>query len=332
MMKTIKSLLLILLITSSFQSRSQNCCSGGVPMAGNLGLPAGESGSWQISVNYDLNLLRTLKEGTRTLELTTIDRLRTTQSALLSIGYNFTPRISLESFISYVRQARTITNNQLGTREFTYAQGLGDAALLVKYRVTAPANTGHIWQIGAGVKFPTGPSDQRRPDGIALSMDLQPGSGSWDGLFWTRYTHYFSFRPSMSFTANAAYSLRGTNPSYLETQTFQIGDDFQVLAGVADRFQIKGLIADPSISLRFRIAERDLNNGEELTNTGGAWIFWVPGFSLLITPSISWQSTIDIPLYAHIKGTQLTPSFRLNTGFFFQINSANNEDKLNIFE
>ncbi len=331
-MKIINLLLLIFLITSSFQLWSQNCCSGGVPMAGNLGLPAGESGSWQMSFNYDLNLLRTLKEGTRTLELTTIDRLRTTQSALLSIGYNFTPRISLESFISYVRQERTISNNQLDTREFTYAQGLGDAALLVKYRLTAPANTEHMWQIGAGVKFPTGPSDQRRSDGIALSMDLQPGSGSWDGLFWTRYIHHISFRPSMTFTANAAFSLRGTNPSYLETQTFQIGNDLQVLAGIADRFQIKGLIIDPSISLRFRIAERDLNNGEELTNTGGVWIFWVPGFSFSITPQISWQSTIDIPLYTDIKGTQLTPSFRLNTGFFFQINPTGKEEKLNMFE
>lgn len=301
-------------------------------MAGNLGLPASESGSWQISLNYDLNLLRTLKEGTRTLELTTIDRLRTTQSVLLAMGYTFTDRISVESFISFVRQERTISNTQLGTREFTFAQGMGDAALLAKFRITQLNNTRHTWQIGGGVKFPTGPSDERRPDGIALSLDLQPGSGSWDGLFWTRYTHFMGFRPSMTFSVNATFNLRGTNPSYLETQTFQIGNDFQALIGIADRFQINGLILDPSFSFRVRVAERDLNNGEELTNTGGEWVFWVPGFSIFITPNISWQTTTEFPIYSNIKGTQLTPSFRLNSGIFLQINKKPASENLNILK
>ena len=313
----------------------QNCCSGGVPISGNLGLPAGDPGSLQISVSYDLNLLRRLKTGTREDEETSIRRLRTTQSALLMAGYTLSPRFSIESFVSWVRQERTVTNRNTNSTNFEATSGIGDLVLMGKYFVL-PADRGPVsWQLGLGLKMPTGSFLERADSGIPLGMDLQPGSGTWDGILWSRFSHIPAIRPSMSLSATASYSLRGTNPEFRRVsggniQDWQIGDEFQLLVGVADRIQINALVIDPSISFRLRLAERDVTNGFELDNTGGEWLFWVPGFSLALHPNISWQATMDVPVYSRIKGTQLTPSFRLNTGIIVQFPTRSSQDPLNI--
>lgn len=40
----------------------QTCCSGGVPLSSNLGLPTGEQGTIQMALTYDLNVFRNLKD------------------------------------------------------------------------------------------------------------------------------------------------------------------------------------------------------------------------------------------------------------------------------
>ncbi|MEM6628457.1 MAG: transporter [Bacteroidota bacterium] len=313
----------------------QNCCSGGVPISGNLGLPAGDPGALQVSVTYDLNLLRRLKTGTKEDEETSIRRLRTTQSALVSAGYTISPRFAVEAFLSWVRQERTVTNRNTNSTNFQAASGVGDLVLMGKFFVLL-ADQGPIsWQVGLGLKMPTGSFQESSDTGIPFGMDLQPGSGTWDGILWSRFSHVIASRPSMSLSATATYSLRSTNPEFRRVgsgniQDWQIGDEFQLLVGIADRFQLGSLVFDPSISFRVRLAERDVTNGFELDNTGGEWVFWVPGFSLALSPNISWQATVDIPVYSRIKGTQLTPSFRLNTGIIFQFPTRKNKDPLNL--
>ena len=299
MKKLLQITILSLLLGLSLALYSQNCCSGGVPISGSLGLPLGQPGSFQVSATYDLNLLRRLKTGTSEEAETTIRRLRTTQSFLLSAGYTFSERFSIETFISWVRQERTVTNRMTNSTNFQAGEGVGDMVFLGKY-VVFPGNEGPIsWQVGLGLKLPTGSFEERADNGIPLGMDLQPGSGSWDGIFWSRLVHVLSSRPSMSLSATGSYSLRTGNPTFRDlgggnTQDWEIGDEFQLLLGVADRFQWGSQVFDPSASIRVRLAERDETNGFELDNTGGEWVFFVPGFSWALSPQLSWQATVDI--------------------------------------
>ena len=57
---------------------SQTCCSGGVPLSGNIGFEGSNRGTLQMELGYDLNYISTLKEEAETLE--DESRLRTTQS------------------------------------------------------------------------------------------------------------------------------------------------------------------------------------------------------------------------------------------------------------
>lgn len=295
----------------------QTCCSGGVPLAGNLGLPMGETGQLQIGASYDLNRLRTLKTGTRTLE--DQSRLRTTQSILFTAGYTISARWSAELLLPWVRQERTI--EQRGNRDFTYTQGIGDGVVLVKYLITALGHPSHSLQVGLGLKAPTGNPDKTRPDGIPLILDLQPGSGSWDGLLWSRYAYNLGARPSMTLSATATLTRRGTYRAYLGELDYRIGDDLNLLLSLTDRMTLGSLQLDPALSLRLRHAGKDANEGLSQENTGGTFVYGMPGLALSLSPAISVQANLEIPLYNHPGGTQLVPSLRAHAGIYATLNT-----------
>ena len=174
--------ILLLLLFNNY-SYSQTCCSGGVPLSANIGLPAGEKGSWQFSLSYDYNQLKTLKSGSTELDDDLRERL--TQSILFETGYTFSNRFSIDLFLSYVRQERHIFTFQ-GTNS-TVTNGIGDGVLLFKYNFL-PDNLKTTAMVGIGPKIPFGATDKTSDSGIALPADLQPGSGAWDAVFWGTFS------------------------------------------------------------------------------------------------------------------------------------------------
>ena len=305
---------LFLLIVNDF-SYSQTCCSGGVPLSANIGLPAGEVGSWQFSLSYDYNQLKTLKSGS--VELPDMLRERLTQSILFETGYTFSKRFSLDLFLSYVRQERHIFS-PAGTNS-TITNGVGDGVLLVKYNffIDNPKTTALL---GIGPKIPIGATDKTTESGIALPADLQPGSGAWDAVFWATFSQSLGFRPSMSISLTSTYRATGVNPDYLGSIEYEFGNDLQIITGIADRFVIGTSIWDPSISFRYRKAQRDINNGVEIDATGGEWVFFVPGLKYSFNPELSINASMEIPLYSFVNNTQLTPTSRFTLGLYFKIN------------
>ena len=312
--KSIVWLILILLIFNSY-SYSQTCCSGGVPLSANIGLPASEKGSWQFSLSYDYNQLKTLKSGN--IELVDKLRERLTKSILFETGYSFSKRFSLDLFLSYVRQERHIFST-FGTNS-TITNGVGDGILLFKYNLFAD-NPKTTAMLGVGPKIPFGSTDKTSDNGIALPADLQPGSGAWDAVFWGIFSQSLGVRPSLSFTVTTTYRATGVNPDYLGSIEYEFGNEIQIITGIADRIVIGSSIWDPSISFRYRKAERDINNGVEIDATGGEWVFLVPGLKYSFNPDIAFNASMEIPLYSFVNNTQLTPTSRFTLGVYFKIN------------
>ncbi len=295
---------------------SQTCCSGGVPISGNLGLPPGTTGTWQFSLGYDFNVLKTFMDETEVID--DHSRERVTQSILFQTGYSFSARFSVDLFLSYVKQERTIRN--FGKTGFTSTSGFGDAALLLKYNLSKSTANRTLFTIGAGPKIPTGRSDLTREDGIPLNADLQPGSGSWDGLFWGNGIYKFGFRPTFNISSTLIYSYKGKNNQYLGSQTYQFGNEFQALISVNDNFLIGNKIIDTSISIRYRKALRDRFNDLTMPNTGGEWIFIAPSIAYNFSQKFAVNAIFEVPLYANVVGTQLSPTYRINVGVFYKIN------------
>ncbi len=315
---------ILVLILTGWTSQAQTCCSGGVPLTGNLGLPVGSVGSWQFSLSYDLNVLNTLKDGTTVLDDDT--RKRITNSALIEIGYTFSSRFSIDAFFSYVQQVRELSPiGQLGTTNKT--NGIGDGVLLFKYRFYKN------FQAGIGVKLPLGPSDLRNDIGLRLGADLQPGSGASDLIYWLSGSQPFSSRKSMALSTTVIYRATGQNDSYLGQQIYEFGNEFQAIVGVGDRFLIGSMIFDPSISLKYRSVRPDRTDADntsmnDVPSTGGKWIFLRPALTYNINTDLSIQSNIELPLYAKLVNTQVTPTFRFNIGLLISLNprkKVNNE-------
>ncbi|WP_097043804.1 transporter [Flagellimonas pacifica] len=295
---------------------SQTCCSGGVPLSNNLGLPNDGKGILLIGLSYDYNNLNTLNAGSSKLD--DDSRLRVTNSILMSVGYSFSDRISVESLFTWVNQVRTIT--QFGNETDTKTTGIGDAVFLVKYAFPDILGKRSIISLGAGAKAPLGRSDFTTPQGIQLTADLQPGSGAWDFVGLVSLSKGLNFRPSATLSANLTYRETGANKDYLNnTSIYEFGNEMQANLGYTDQFSLLNTIFNPGMVFKYRKAQVDSIDNSNLPNTGGEWLFIRPELSVNIAQNFVLVSRYELPLYSYVDGTQLTPTNRFTIGLLWKL-------------
>lgn len=295
---------------------SQTCCSGGVPLSNNLGLPNEGKGTVIIGLNYDYNNLNTLKAEQDKLD--DDSRLRITNSVLLNLGYSFSDRLSFETLFTWVDQSRTIS--QFGNENRTQTSGIGDAVLLLKYAVPDILGEQTVLNFGIGTKAPLGKSDLTTEEGFLLTADLQPGSGAWDILGWTSFSKGLNFRPSATISSSLTYRSTGKNGSYLnDSSTYEFGNVVQANLGYTDQFLLFNTIFNPGLILKYRKANEDKIDNSILPNTGGNWIFVRPELSAELIPNLSLSTRFELPIFSQVTGTQLTPTLRFTLGITYII-------------
>ena len=296
-------------------TQSQTCCSGGIPLSNNIGLEFSEEHTLILGISYDFNNLNTLKNGTETLD--DDSRLRTTHSVLVNAGYGLSKRLSIESLFTWVNQRRIIS--QFGSENLAQTQGIGDAIVLLSYSILK--NTPSNWNVnlGLGVKIPLGSSTETNEQGITLNADLQPGSNAWDMIYLLGASKTFDFRPTMTFSSRVVYRQTGENKTYLNDSTYEFGNGIQAYLSVSDQFLIKRSLVNPGISFKYRNAKKDKIQGFDIPNTGGDWIFVIPNFSIELFQNMTFNAAAELPLYSRPDGIQLTPTYRITTGFLLNL-------------
>ncbi len=315
----LKKLLLSIVLLYALDFDAQTCCSGGIPLSNNIGLPILEKGTLQFGVSYDYNNLNTLNNGTEKLDDNS--RLRITHSVLVNTNYSISNNLSIEGLFTWINQRRNIS--QFGNENLDLSSGIGDAVLLFKYDATKwfskIIGKNSSLQFGLGTKLPLGSSTETNNQGITLNADLQPGSNAWDAIYLSSFSSSFNFRPSLSFTLRVIYRSTGTNNSYFRNTTYKFGNEFQGFLSFSDQFSFLKTIANPSISFKYRDAQLDQIGGFDLDNTGGNWVFLIPDFSINLKPNITFSTKAELPIYSNVDGTQLTPTYRITTGLLFKI-------------
>jgi len=308
-------LLLCLIFLADKQSYAQACCSGGAPISFNLVFSSAPVKTFQFALSYDYNHLGTLLESSNKFDDN--NRVRTTHSVLLNVGYTFTSRFAIDAVIPYVVQVRKVTFQNTNS-DYTTASGIGDLVILPKILVFGANSINKQLQIGAGIKMPTGKSDIKINQ-IALNADMQPGSGSWDLIFMANYYQTLKSRPSIGFNSTVNFRLAGTNKNYLEVQEYQFGNDFFWLNSISDQLPLKNAVLSPTLGLRYRIIGISEINDRELDNTGGQWL------TAMLAASIKWNKlptfnvSAELPLYSKVNGIQLSTSYRFNIGIQQQL-------------
>ena len=240
---------------------SQTCCSGGVPLSNNLGLPNEGKNSLIVGLNYDYNNLNTFNAGTQ--KLNDNSRLRITNSVLVNLGYAFTDRFSIESLFTWVNQTRTIS--QFDNESFSETSGIGDAVFLLKYAISDILGPQTVLNLGVGTKAPIGKSDLTTSEGFQLTADLQPGSGAWDVLGWMSLSKGLNFRPSATLSGSLTYRATGKNNSYLNNNSvYEFGNVLQANLGYTDQFLLFNVIFNPGLIFKYRQALKDKIDASDL--------------------------------------------------------------------
>jgi hypothetical protein len=327
MTRNVFCILSVIVAMSIQKGWTQTCCSGGVPLTGNVGLPMTEGRALQFSLAYDYNALTDLMF--ENSELDDDSRFRSTKSILLQTGYAFNKNLSISALFSYVNQFRKIT--QFNTVNITETFGLGDAVILGNYRFHNLIGKNNELQLFVGPKLPIGETDKTNEDGRLIIADLQPGTGAWDFLYGGGYFQQIAFRPSASFYARFIHRLTGTNLSYLGNQDYKFGNEFQAFSGFSDQFAIGRTVIEVSLGINYRHANKDIINGNVLANTGGDFVYGLGSLGIHVFKNFTINAGIQIPVYNKPVGTQLVPSYRWNIGIMHTIPfSISNNLKLNI--
>ena len=297
-------------------SLAQTCCSGGVPLGGSLSIGTAESQSLLVVATYDYNAIKDLVSFSERLK--DQSRSRTTKSSILEINYGLNQRFSITGGFPYISQTRTI--EAFTGEDFTVVRGLGDMVFLVKYRVTNPEKFANLdWVVAAGPKIPSAKTDHVNNQGLSLAADMQPGSGSYDGIFWSYFLKSrFLKNPNLGLVAVATYRYTGENKNYNNSQTYRFGNEFQFNLGVNYNLFL-GRPIDVFTYMRYRNQSEDLIDDGIFPSSGGQWVYVTSGANISLTPNWSLRFSGDLPLYRNLDGTQLTTSYKLTASIMFNI-------------
>jgi len=235
----------------------------------------------------------------------------------LQMEYGISEKVSVLGILNYTFRERNVTYTSFAdntSQDVTFnGQGLGDLVLIGKYEIIqADFFSPFTLAIGGGVKLPTG--DFRRDNnGTRLAIDLQPGTGAIDGLFWSYVSNNFQ-SINLSLYGNLLYRYTGTN-----LEGYKIGDEVLFLIGANYSF------ADYlsfTLQLRSRFSNSDFANGRNLPSTGGTSYDLYP-FLNYIEGKFSLRIYTQIPLYRNTRGIQLTVSQVLGVQmqYFFDFSS-----------
>jgi hypothetical protein len=245
-------------------------------------------------------------------------RERNVNSFILEANYGLSPKISLSALFTFINQNRN-TSTYENISSSLNTSGLSDGIILVKYNFIPLTLVDQIeLSLGAGVKLPIG-NATLRSDGILIPADMQPGTGSWDGVLWGYFSKGFVPIIPLNVFINASYRFNGTNNRFGESfqQGYTFGNELFINLGAGYR---TNTFFDLTLMFRFRNTQPDNFDEGTLPNTGGSWLYLVPGINGKINDNFTARLSGQIPLYRDLTGTQLTTTYTASLGLFYNIN------------
>jgi len=291
---------------------AQACCTAGTPLLGSLEMTSAPKGILQFGFTFDHNSLTDVLSGSS--ELKNQERERISESLLFEVNYGLTNRISVTSLFSYIRQERTISqsSNKLS------AAGIGDIVLMVKYSlVPFDIFNNQELSIGIGGKIPVGNSSLKS-NGILLPADMQPGTGSWDGIFWSYYSKGNFIFTDLTLMGNISYRMNGDNDRFENSaKGYSFGNE--LISSIGFNYPLNSTF-DLTFIMKYRNAQNDTFGNEDIPNTGGNWVYLVPGISSYLVNNLSARLNGEIPVFRKVSGTQLTTTFSASVSIFYSLN------------
>lgn len=301
---------------------AQTCSCAGAPLVTAQSIGSTEPGNLVLGLTTNYNNINKFYSGTTALNDRTSNR--NTFTTLIEANYGISERFSVSGTFTYVRKER-VTGLQTGTsQQQLLASGIGDALLTLKYDVIEQSlwNPYHF-TIGSGAKIPLA-TNSLTSNGLALNADMQPGTGSWDGVGWAFFSYSMRSTNMTLFTANS-FRLTTSAERFNENDNYEFGNEVNSMLGLTgplfNRFSF-------NLRLKYRYANSDTRNGVDMPSTGGEWLNIEPGIGTQLTDRFSLQVAGEIPIYRNVNGIQPSTTYILSASLFFSLNK--NEGGFNL--
>jgi hypothetical protein len=173
-------------------------------------------------------------------------------------GWNIGNRFQLLAFVPYN------VNHQVSDEGTSHLKGLGDAALMVNYKVfaTTSKNVSQQLWLGVGVKLPTGKFviDASDPD-VAAIANTQLGSGSTDLLLNGMYNISIN-KFGINTTVN--YKINSENK-----EEYRFGNKLTAGSFAYYIFPLNHVMISPNVGLLYEHTEHSTLSNSKIDLTGG---------------------------------------------------------------
>lgn len=269
----------LLLATSPAAATTCSCAS--VPLLGTMELASPGEGNWLLAATYEFHDLSDLVRGSSSIPDST-SRDRISQALVLEASKGLAKNWSVSALMSVVHHERTVG----GFR--TTSSGVGDAIAVIKY---SPARISvysrNELSFGLGARLPIGVDDARQ-DGIVLAEDMQPSTGAFAGILWVYAARALNESASARLYANASYTNNAKND-----REYRFGHETTASFGASYQTQSAwGFNAE----ILYRHTDRDQRIGNDIPNTGGQWLNFVPSVQYHLNEEMALRASATVPL------------------------------------
>ena len=246
-------------------------------------------------------------------ELDEHDELRTiNRNYLASLDWNINPIWGVTLKVPFIDRAHKHVHNEddgFGGIEPEFEKwnfsGLGDIQALGRYRFYKDSNSNAGLRFG--LKLPTGDIRKKNSAGELAERSLQPGTGSVDTLLGA---YYNLNKGKFNWFAQGMWQ-----QAVSERDNFNPGRKLNVDAGLS-------YSATPDLSLMLQAnvqhKSKDKGSNAEPDETGDHSVSVSPGASYRVTHNMQVYGFVQVPIYQHVRGTQLTSDWSAAVGISTQ--------------
>ena len=224
--------------------------------------------------------------------------------ATLQFAYAPSSRFQLALSAPFVSRTHKHFDTESQELERWSFSDFGDAVIQARTRVRPS-----LW-LTTGVKLPTGSEHETSDNGEDAEVTITPGTGSTDLLLGLTYESGvvrdtslagpLGHATSIPYFVAVNYRINGRG-----REDYRRGNELQLNAGseypLTARLHVLG-----QINARL-MSKDDVGNTDEDRNlTGGRYLYLSPGLRLLLGDRTSAYAFVQLPLYQHVNGLQLT--------------------------
>ena len=291
---------------------AQTCGCAGAPLLSSQSISSAAQGNLLLGITYEYDNIDDLYQGTNELDNRSVRR--STQSTLFEVHYGITDRLTASGTFTFINKRRE-TGLQTPSSNVVRTEGFGDGLVMLKYVLHKNTiRSQYQLAVGGGAKIPFGSFDHTN-NGLQLNADMQPGTGAWDGVFWSYLSKTFAPHTTLNLFWTNSFRLTGEADRFSNTNdSYRFGNEIVSTLGAGNK-----LVGNLSyvFQVQYRQVGKNERNGSELPNTGGKWIDLVPALSYQLTDKVSMRVSGQLPVYRDLVGTQSTTTYSLSGSIFY---------------